>query len=870
VDFRVWSYAGLFADTVAGFISWSLGCHLPPTLFFIPLVKMAYTGWEVFMFTWIVAGLLGRGRIMKFVSNNIWLFRLLSLIGYLSQWVEDNGLRIGVTAIGVQMDVLATFGLWLTASEERKNRSITGFVLGFLTFVTVRMWFFSIDPSWLTRKGTYTTLAFGLLCAVIQFFENVDLNTSKKEEEPKTPKSWVRAMLSIGGLFFTTHHLFSEHGLLGRWTEIDPFPSGVLVITALAIGFSLSNQEFVQKPSWAGFGLLGALLFSAGQGKVFPFVIELFGGLMMAVYLFSTWFHVINYVIQAGNYGKVLGIGLFIYPFLQLWGVYVVAFKFMDPILGTLLGERSVLLIVTGVVFTALGHVSFGRKKSSGTARPPNAKKSFKQGPLRAEGQTALLFFFALILLPTALYRVERRNQLPANPNPTYIRTLMWAIHFGYDNFGWISADAMTKVIKDSGANVIGLVETDCSRSFLGNRDFIEYLSEELHFYSDFGPSTAQNTWGCGLLSQFPIVRSSRIVLPSPHGELACLIDADLMVNDTIVNVFVTHFGNTEDELDLKLQTQSLSDLVAKHVDKFSPTILIGYLTTEPFAPNHAKIISSGLRDTTPSLDRYCLYGMYRDLEFESFVRIDKGDVSDTEAQVSTFTLRNQNRDVTPKQSCELYLNDNVGCQAEPSCGWCQMSTVGTCHQAHQRDSCVGVQGVWVGPKPTKSISTSDRQQFLSEAQKEQSETGILTTSNDEITWKMKNFNENYQLHSFYSSPLFKSKGGIWRIKAVFGKRGPYLERPVGFEVELLSTEDDFLAGKSTFDKNQDIRVNFDLKVLDRTGNRAMKRSFNGIVNPQNRVIGDTQLLKYRDLGEFGYVFYDTLTVSVKISELKA
>ena len=55
------------------------------------------------------------------------------------------------------------------------------------------------------------------------------------------------------------------------------------------------------------------------------------------------------------------------------------------------------------------------------------------------------------------------------------------------------------------GANVIGLVETDITRPFNGNRDLVEYLVDQMHMYADYGPSTINETWGCALLSAFPI-----------------------------------------------------------------------------------------------------------------------------------------------------------------------------------------------------------------------------------------------------------------------------------------------------------------------------------------------------------------------------
>lgn len=82
--------------------------------------------------------------------------------------------------------------------------------------------------------------------------------------------------------------------------------------------------------------------------------------------------------------------------------------------------------------------------------------------------------------------------------------------------------------------------------------------------YSDYGPSTLNDTWGCALLTVFPIgisyctsvpfffvllinlVRVDRVNQPSPDGEVACLIDATLDVNGQLIDVIVTHFGNTE------------------------------------------------------------------------------------------------------------------------------------------------------------------------------------------------------------------------------------------------------------------------------------------------------------------------------------
>ncbi len=272
----------------------------------------------------------------------------------------------------------------------------------------------------------------------------------------------------------------------------------------------------------------------------------------------------------------------------------------------------------------------------------------------------------------------------------------------------------MTDTIRRSGANVIGMVETDAARHFMGNRDVIQWLAEELHFYSDYGPSAAQNTWGCALLSVWPIERSERVVMPSPEGELACLIDADLDIQGTSVNVIVAHFGNTEDTLDLKLQADYLEGLISVKKNTFTPTIFIGYLTMEPYSERYAQLMQAGFRDTSNSLDRYCLYILYKDLKYIKFDRYPHGDISDTEAQVATLELTKPAPPINPTpEFCRKVHNDSVGCQVVQKCGWCQLRTSGFCYEPTQRGACLSFNGTWIGPEDSTKETEELRRNFI-------------------------------------------------------------------------------------------------------------------------------------------------------------
>jgi len=184
-------------------------------------------------------------------------------------------------------------------------------------------------------------------------------------------------------------------------------------------------------------------------------------------------------------------------------------------------------------------------------------------------------------------------------------------------------------------------VETDITRPFNGNRDLVEYLENKLHMYSDYGPGTLNETWGCALFSIFPIVRADHEKLPSPEGENACLIDATLQVNGELVDVIVVHIGNTEHVLDRKLQAEDMEWRIKSKKAVGRKMLWLGYLTDKPGGPNYSKITKAGLVDVAPEVtNRYCIYLFQMGMKVTDFKRVDVGDVTDTEIQVANFHFK--------------------------------------------------------------------------------------------------------------------------------------------------------------------------------------------------------------------------------------
>lgn len=164
-------------------------------------------------------------------------------------------------------------------------------------------------------------------------------------------------------------------------------------------------------------------------------------------------------------------------------------------------------------------------------------------------------------------------------------RGLIWTVHFALDNYGVDSLYRMVHHIKEVGAGIVGILESDAMHLTNGNRDITEFLSYHLGFkYADYGPTVIDNTYGCTVISRYPLYNIRRYVMPSPLGELACVVYAEADIFGLRVNTYVGHFGNTHHFADGLLQSQFLGKQV---MQRPGPSMWLGYLVTHPGDKRH-------------------------------------------------------------------------------------------------------------------------------------------------------------------------------------------------------------------------------------------------------------------------------------------
>lgn len=179
------------------------------------------------------------------------------------------------------------------------------------------------------------------------------------------------------------------------------------------------------------------------------------------------------------------------------------------------------------------------------------------------------------------------------------LNVLTYNIRHGKGMDGIFDINRTIEVLRESGADVIGMQEVDCG---FGERsawlDQTAVMAEALGMYAAFGGNYvleeapgytgAPRQMGNAILSRYPIAFSRNHRLPQvldPEGwnEVRGVLEAHLDTGGGSVRFFCTHLGLSQKER--AVQRVELMKIVAASEGESAPTILAGDFNARPESP---------------------------------------------------------------------------------------------------------------------------------------------------------------------------------------------------------------------------------------------------------------------------------------------
>ncbi|KAK8221845.1 Protein cwh43 [Zalaria obscura] len=645
------------ADVYTGYIFWTILTSLGALVWYFPLWHMGISGYEVMVMSTVSPFLLGIGPLRRLIIANIRYVHLLSLSGVLAYLVVRPDYRLFAVGFGVWTSCLAwTATFYAERSQPAKLEGrIAAFGLGLVLSTISKFAFQTNNPVWPIvhgENGGWNKT--GILLAILAMWRTsrTRLGNPDAVSGSKTPSgSSVLAGFGLAGLFFGMHSLLSDSSTMILWVwEGYPVrgplavPHGAVTIAAMSFGLLIGLYYPGMAGSWTfyGIGATGAAVLTG-----FSHWTGYYGGLALATYLMAVSPVLIKSAVLHPP-GRTFFLGFFLYNFLVLAHVWVVAYAFVPG--GPVMREHTDWVMTATMLFIGAGVFSATASNGSRAKSPPPNPAARK---LRSYFVYVLLGL-QLLSASVAYLRFPLYDYTPYHGPEKSITAGIWTIHFSLDNEMWTSERRMESLIREMELDVVGLLESDLQRIIMGNRDTTQYLAEELGMWVDYGPGPNKHTWGCALLSKFPIVNSTHHLLPSPVGELAPAIHATVDAYGTLVDVFVFHSGQEEDPEDRRLQSLYLSDLMKNSP---RPSILLSYLVTKPKEGNYNTYVGemSGMKDIDSSdWDRWCEYILYKGLRRTGYARVSRGTITDTELQVGKFVVGQ------PEGSDEIISEDQV------------------------------------------------------------------------------------------------------------------------------------------------------------------------------------------------------------------
>jgi len=440
-------------------------------------------------------------------------------------WYQIIGWILGITA-GIML-----LGLKLKSDDQQEIQKVTevdtpkagfGKILA-LTFglvsIFIIIWFTFLSPTVISRwtEGNYIGITLGVL-GVLCLFVITHLFKLDLLNKLKTWMLWVWNGVFAISLFLTVLvHQFSFSDVVADYPIIDSSPAWfyhiplvimILLSPVIYVDFMLLTREIIKtKPSTRKIG--GSF--------------SIAGSLFIIVMIF----------VQ-------------ILP--NIWG-------YLEPISTGFRDMYWLAFFIPGLVLT----LSMLLVK----------KSSFDLGKLFKNRNRNL----SVIILLSTIFLGTLAGTLITKPYPNYttdgktsLVIMTFNIQQGRNVSGDRNFDAQIELIRQVNPDILGLQECDPTRISGGNLDVVRYFADKLNMYSYYGPNTVTNTYGCSLLSKFPISNPLSFFMFSDEEQIGSS-QAEITLDSTVYNVFVNHpSGATvtkiEQQVEMLSQVGSLNNVI--------------------------------------------------------------------------------------------------------------------------------------------------------------------------------------------------------------------------------------------------------------------------------------------------------------------
>ena len=234
------------AESVIAFAFWTSLSEGLPSLWYVPMNLMHISGAEVLL-TWYALPALLTFRVFRELSWNVPLIHLTAIVPLVALYMPTV-LTYGAGLLaGSALHLVFIVGQLMHPSPAARERRILTVFVGLIAFISVRFGLSSISPLYMYPAANAFAI---ILVAVSAFVLHQHRPAPVKALPPAKSFSVlstdIGAGVGFGALLFLNVMFLSEHGVLARWNNADPFIIGLGMMASVVAGFFLSRYSFTR------------------------------------------------------------------------------------------------------------------------------------------------------------------------------------------------------------------------------------------------------------------------------------------------------------------------------------------------------------------------------------------------------------------------------------------------------------------------------------------------------------------------------------------------------------------------------------------------------------------------------------------------